>query len=92
VEVHFEEHLDIDSNPEEEEQGSKAHEEAGHPGDHQLLGQLPCELGRRHLIDEEPSSEEETNAKATPMLISSSSLRILLTVEPLLPRSSSSSR
>ena len=38
-------HLDIDSNPEEEEQGAKAHEEAGNPGDHQLLGQLPCELG-----------------------------------------------
>ena len=41
----FEEHLDIDSNPEEEEEGAKAHEEAGHPGDDQLLGQLPRELG-----------------------------------------------
>ena len=24
-------HLDIDSNPEEEEEGAEAHEEAGHP-------------------------------------------------------------
>ena len=49
IDANFEERLDIDSNPEEEEEGAEAHEEAGHPRDHQLLGQLPSELGRRHL-------------------------------------------
>ena len=42
--------LNIDSDPKEEEECAKAHEEAGHPGDHQLLSQLSSELGRGHLV------------------------------------------
>jgi len=55
--------LHIDANPEKEEQSSKAHEDRGHAGDHQLLLQLTCELGRGYLVNEEPSCKEEANAK-----------------------------
>ncbi len=41
--------LHIDANPEKEKQGSKAHEDRGHAGDHQLFLQLTCELGRGYL-------------------------------------------
>ena len=41
--------LDVDADPEEEEEGAEAHEEAGHGGDHHLLGNVPSELGGGHL-------------------------------------------
>ena len=43
--------LDVDADPEEEEEGAEAHEEAGHGGDHHLLGDVPSELGGGHLRD-----------------------------------------
>ena len=41
--------LDVDADPEEEEEGAEAHEEAGHGRDHHLLGDVPGELGGGHL-------------------------------------------
>ena len=42
---------DVDPHPEKEEKGPEPHEQGGYNGDHQLLLQLPCELGRSHLQD-----------------------------------------
>ena len=42
--------LDKNANPEEEEEGSEAHEHRGHGGYYELLLQLPCKLGRGHLL------------------------------------------
>ena len=41
--------LNIDSHPQQEEQGSKAHEDRGNSCDQQLLEELPGELAGGHL-------------------------------------------
>ena len=41
--------LDVDADPEEEEEGAEAHEDGRHGRDHHLLLQLAGELGRGHL-------------------------------------------
>lgn len=53
--------LHEDADPEEEEHGTEPHEDGGHGGDQHLLLQLPGEFCGRHLVDEEPRGEEETN-------------------------------
>merc|ERR1719470_213098 len=53
--------LDIDSNPEKQEESSKSREQRSNCRDDQLLHDLPGELSGGHLIDKEPGSEEESN-------------------------------
>eukprot|EP00092_Neocalanus_flemingeri_P038328 GFUD01041727.1.p1 GENE.GFUD01041727.1~~GFUD01041727.1.p1 ORF type:complete len:108 (+),score=19.99 GFUD01041727.1:155-478(+) len=53
--------LNVDPNPEKQEQSSKAHEQRGDSSDHHLLHDLPGELGGCHLVHKEPGSEEESN-------------------------------
>jgi len=55
--------LHIDANPEKEEECTKAHEDRGHTGNHQLFLQLTGELRGGYLINEEPCCEEESNTQ-----------------------------